>query len=177
MRFLKSKSIIISLVCFAGLSTGAGCKRVDVSSPRITSINDCTTSNPKTIAIRATIVNSGNTLTDDGKGPYDDLVDGVRVPLENALALFTFRPAGTITAPVRSMSLDLNKPVPSRGGTPMGIFVDNKAAFSSFWYVDSKNFVHGLQDVPIGKTVDSDRTQMWITSQFDGHRYSLQMGP
>jgi hypothetical protein len=137
----------------------------------------CTTSNPPLVAMRATIVNEGNSVQDDGLGEYVDNVQNANVNLINAHALRTFKQYKPNSKPIRGLFVDLNNPVPGGGGLPSGVFFDQKAVFASFWYVDSSSHVHGLQQIPIGTTVESDRTQIWITSPANGRRHVLHFGP
>jgi hypothetical protein len=148
----------------------------------------CTTSDPATVPMKTTVINTGNSLQDDGKGLFVDGVDNDSVLDMNAFALFTFDRNKPDSRTLRSISVDLDKPVPGGGGSPMGVFRnpiaeklpagDNRGGvFASYWRLDSNNRVYAVRDIPLGQTVDSERTQIWITSQFDGKRYGLQMGP
>ena len=138
----------------------------------------CTTSSPPKVPMRATIVNEGITsVHDDGLGEYIDNVSNANVETINAFALRTFKQYKRNSKPIRGLSVDLNNPVPGGGGEPRGIFFDEKAVFAAFWYVDSNSHVHGIQEIPAWTTVESDRTQIWITSPFNGRRHVLHLGP
>jgi hypothetical protein len=155
------------------LSAGAAAKPSLAPPPAY----PCTTSNPPTVALRATIVNAGNSVQDDGLGDYIDNVSNANVETISAFALRTFRQYRPNSKPIRGFSVDLNNPVPGGGGVPRGIFFDEKAVFGSYWYVDSNSHVYGIQEIPIGITVESDRTQIWITNPGDGRRHVLHFGP
>ena len=122
-------------------------------------------------------LDAGNSIQDDGRSQYVDNVSNANVNLINAFALRTFKQYKPRSTPIRGLSVDLNNPVPGRGGTPRGIFYDNKAVFASFWYFSSNYYVYPLSSIPIGTTVDSDRTQLWITSPVTGRRHVLHFGP
>jgi hypothetical protein len=127
--------------------------------------------------MRVTVTDTGNSVRGDGRGEYVDTADNAGVNDLNAFALRTFWPNKLSDKPVRSLSVDLNDPVAGGGGVPMGVFTDQRAVIASYWRVDSSNFVFAPQDIPLGTTVASERTQIWITNPVDGKRYVVHFGP
>ena len=132
----------------------------------------CTTSEPPNIEMRATIFDNGNSVKSDGMGDYVETVN-----LINAFALRTGNRSGAKPKTIRGLSVDLDRPVAGGGGAPRGVWFDTTAVFNSFWYFDANEHVYALTEIPLGTTVDSERTQLWITSPMDGRRYVLHFGP
>jgi hypothetical protein len=143
----------------------------------------CTTSDPSNIVMRATVVDNGNSVKSDGLGEYTqpgtNLVNAFALRTSNGPANRGERAATPDRAPLptRGLSVDLSRPVEGGGGVPRGIWFDTNAVLTSFWYFDANEHVYALTDIPNGTTVDSERTQIWITNPADGRRHVLQFGP
>jgi hypothetical protein len=152
-------ALLVSLATLHAVDAAQGRK-----APLLPPPPQCTTSNPPKVPMRATIVDGDNAVQSDGLGEYVDNVSNANVETINAFALRTFKQWWPNSKPIRAILVDLNNPVPDGVGVPRGIFIDQRAVFAAFWYVDSNSHVHALQDIPIGITVESDRTQIWITS-------------
>jgi hypothetical protein len=165
-------ALLVSLATLHAVDAAQGRK-----APLLPPPPQCTTSNPPKVPMRATIVDGDNAVQSDGLGEYVDNVSNANVETINAFALRTFKQWWPNSKPIRAILVDLNNPVPDGVGVPRGIFIDQRAVFAAFWYVDSNSHVHALQDIPIGITVESDRTQIWITSPVNRRRHVLHFGP
>jgi hypothetical protein len=126
--------------------------------------------------VRATVLDAGNMIQSDGLGEYVDGKQFTDVVLWYALNLFPFRSTRPNANPTRSLIIDLNQPVPSGGGTPMGVFRGYNG-IHTFWYLDSDKLVHSVQEIPVGMNTYSELTSLFFTHPSNGKVYILQMGP
>ena len=137
-------------------------------------------------------VAAGRSLQSDGKGPYRDGEAGVGAFGLNAITLCSDgRRCSTLpettpsTVTVRTLVLDLQRPVPGSGAVARGRVRAAKANFGAFWELDTtrratNNGVEGWAirsalDIPVGRTVVSQRVE--IRFFVDGRQYILQFGP
>ena len=146
------------------------------SSPSIAEVGACKISNFSMLSAKATVINSGNSIQNDGLGTYIDDKQFAEVDLYYALNLFLFRSTRRNATPTRSLIIDLSHPVPGGGGTSMGVF-RGYGGIHSFWYLDSTMLVHSVQEIPVGTTTESNLTALFFTNPADGRPYILQMGP
>ena len=147
-----------------------------MTSPSLAEVGACKISNFSEVSAKATVLNAGNLVQNDGLGEYVDGKQFADVNLWYALNLFLFRATRRNATPTRSLILDLSQPVPGGGGTPMGVFRTYNG-IHSFWYLDATMLVHSVQEIPIGMNTYSELTALFFTNPADGKRYILQMGP
>ena len=146
------------------------------ASPSFGEVGACKISNFSRVSARATVVNPGNLLQNDGLGDYIDDKQFADVNLFYALNVFPFRSTKPKATPTRSLVVDLSHPVPGGGGTSMGTF-RAYSGIHTFWYLDAAMLVHSVQEIPVGTNTYSELTAFFFTYPGDGKPYILQMGP
>lgn len=114
------------------------------------------------------------TLRGDAGGPYRHGEEGVQSSHGAAYNLRLQSPRDS-TQRARVLVFDLTRPVPGSGAVPLGEIRDPNGRFHSFYMIDADSVIWNTQDVPIGTTVLSDRTQMNFS--INGVPHLLQMGP
>jgi hypothetical protein len=131
----------------------------------------------------------------DGRGVYVQ-GDGTDVEAANSLALIFTSVHNPEPASLRTITIDLSKPVPAGGGVPLGVLngralvsdthaagaaVDTtrvRTAYSSImaqWYTDPDYTLHSVLDIPIGTTVGAE--QLSVNFAIGGVAHVLQVGP
>ena len=115
-------------------------------------------------------------VSSDGRGPYITGADGVGVSfvVSGFAGLSLWYNPDSIERP-RTLSVNLNNPVPGGGGVPLGIItVDSDNMLYAAWKRDG-NLVLSLLRIPVGQTVTA--AQMNMSVHINGRFYLLQMGP
>jgi hypothetical protein len=128
------------------------------------------------ISASAAVINNGNLIQNDGLGDYIDGKQYTQVTVYYASNVFPFRSTKPNATPTRSLMVDLNHPVPGGGAPPLGI-IKSQSGIHSFWYLDANKLVHSVQEIPVGTTVPSDLTSVFVTNPANGKVYIIQMGP
>jgi hypothetical protein len=113
----------------------------------------------------------------DGLGPYRNRGQGNVWVFAARPAVLMFGPPSGSGPQARSIRVDLNHPVPSDIGVPLGVVTDNRSLeMAAQWYTDSTtNLAHSILDIPIGATVFAEQTDVGF--HLDGAYHVLQMGP
>lgn len=129
------------------------------------------------------VVEDGHALASDGKGPYVEAQDEARVQARGGMSIWSWRfsdgltnkPEPNASGPkVRALRFDLDHPVEGGGGQRLGVITDPIGRLHAMWKHEG-NTLRAFTTTPVGKTVVSDRIEMWVYVK--GHQYVLQMGP
>jgi hypothetical protein len=115
-------------------------------------------------------------LSSDGRGPYTEGADGVAgsFVFDGSAGLSLRYNPDSVKRP-RTMTVNLNHPVPGGGGVPLGIItVDNDELLYTALKVEG-GLGRSLLGIPIGQTVTAG--QMNVGLHVNGHPHVLQMGP
>jgi hypothetical protein len=162
-RHLSSRALLLAAFLF-------------IASSSFAEVGACKISNFSQVSARATVMNPGNLLQNDGLGDYIDDRQFADVNLFYALNVFPFRSTKPHATPTRSLIVDLSHPIPGGGGTPMGTF-RAYSGIHTYWYLDANKLVHSVQEIPVGTNTYSELTAFFFTNPADGKPYILQMGP
>jgi hypothetical protein len=121
------------------------------------------------------IADYSNGVSSDGRGSYIQGTDGVEYSLVTVVAMVSFdKPSRSVKTP-RYFTVNLNNPVPSGGGIPLGTITDaNDNNIEVQWYRDG-NTRQDLHNIPVGTTVTAQ--QIDVTFHINGRYHILQMGP
>ena len=82
---------------------------------------------------------------------------------------------------VRSINIDLSRPVPGDIGVPLGVIVQSgDTELGAQWYTEHDSSAttflsHPVTEIPVGTTVPA--RQIDVAFQIDGATHVLQMGP
>jgi hypothetical protein len=135
----------------------------------------------------------GHSLGPDGRGPYRTGDEHTVVAAHTYALSVCTEAANCSTVPEtanprqanRALQLDLNAPVPNTGAIPRGVVRSTEVNFSSFPGVDrtqtrvwdgmARLGGQRMRDIPIGKTVPSDRTE--IRFFIGSAQHIMQFGP
>jgi hypothetical protein len=74
----------------------------------------------------------------------------------------------------RTLTVNLNNPVPDGGGVPLGVITDRSGNLVTQWYMVG-NALQNLHNIPVGQSVTAG--QMNVSFRIKGHAHILQMGP
>ena len=135
---------------------------------------ECTPSSsvrlPVTMEIRLP-ASGAQGLLDDGYAIYSDGVQHVMANVFEAHNLFS---CDTTTGKPckRSLGIDLRSPVAP--APPLGLIRDLNSAFHTVWYLDVNRLMHSVQEIPVGQTVVSGRTELQF--HLDGKVHLLVFG-
>jgi hypothetical protein len=113
-------------------------------------------------------------VSSDGRGPYLKGRDGVvdsRAGTEGALSFYW---PGTLKN-ARALTVNLNKPVPGAGGTPLGIATSGDSSGLIVQRGMVGDTVQNLTDIVVGRT--DTAAMLSITFHVNGRRHLLQIGP
>jgi hypothetical protein len=134
--------------------------------------------------LRATL-ETDKSIRPDGQGTYVDGSGGVFATVCEALSLWLgasgeIDPCGAGPEErrpgVRTLSIDLGKPVESSGAKRLASTTDSQASIHVFLNRDrDRHFVNSIYAVNPGETVQSDRVQ--IVFNLDGQSHVLLVGP
>lgn len=128
------------------------------------------------IPIVFTVDPKSSYLKADGYGDYLHDFDNLRSVSTHAYSLRIQRKDnGDISK--RSLILDLSQPIINSGAISQGIIRDSLAGFSVFYKFDTlvtPRLVYDFRDMPIGSTVNSPRTEIFI--RINGNRNILHLG-
>ncbi len=120
------------------------------------------------------LMDSGNSVRSDGRGPYRAGASGV-------VGVFGGPRVGMLAEPrgggaPRAITVDLNNPVPGDIGVPRGVHLEDKFfEMEAQWYTEPDYIMHSLLDIPIGTAVTA--AQIEVNFLLDGAVHVLQMGP
>ncbi len=121
------------------------------------------------------ISDASDGLSSDGRGPYVTGTDGVRYSfvVQGHLSLSFAGPAGG--GGPRTLTLNLNNPVPGSGAVPLGIVTvrGDNLLYTSWERVG--NLAKSLLNIPVGQTVPAG--QINVSFHLNGRFHVLQMGP
>lgn len=134
----------------------------------------------------AVLIESGAfALRDDRRGPYKHGTNNVRASHGTATNLLLSasgregQPGIGVIPPAgpnpRMLEIDLSRPVAGSGARALGVVRDHAASFHTFYMWDAQRVIWNTRDIPVGSTVQSDRTE--IAFQIRGVWHRLQMGP
>jgi hypothetical protein len=131
------------------------------------------------------VIYGGHSLKGDGIGPYEHGKRQSQVSGLLALNIWVWdhtspvsnKPDPDANAPYeRRMLFDLTHPVPDSGAKAVETTFDYLARFHVMWKHDHETEkIYGMDTIPVGATVDSDRVEMWPS--VNGVQHVLQMGP
>lgn len=134
------------------------------------------TSFPPPIPTVFTVDPKSNYLKSDAFGGYLNNLDNVVSVSTHAYNLRILRKDnGDLSK--RSLILDLNHPLINTGAKTQGIIIDNTASFHVFYKLDTTIkpwVVYNFREMPIGSTVTSPRTELYI--HINGNLNCLQLG-
>ena len=122
----------------------------------------------------AVIADHPNGLSSDGRGAYIKGSNGVQVTDVSTVAAIGLYASKSMKNP-RTYSLNLNNPVPSGGGNPLGIITDGYDVYIETQWYTSGNARQNLHNIPVGQTVAAD--QIDVPVHINGRYHILQMGP
>lgn len=113
-------------------------------------------------------------IAGDDQGSYIHGQDGVESVLANGGArLYPFVPSAK--AQRRTLIVDLSKSV-EKGQTNYGTIRRADSNFRVLWRQDpAAKLIYSILDIPVGKTVESDRTEASVI--LDGRQHILRFGP
>jgi hypothetical protein len=114
-------------------------------------------------------------LSSDGRGPYISGKDGVGFSfvVQNHHGLSFSYPESTKNP--RTLTVNLNNPVPGGGGVPLGVIsVGNDNDLYTAWQRVG-NVSKSMVNIPVGQTVSA--AQMMLSFHLNGRLHLLQMGP
>ena len=121
------------------------------------------------------IADAADGLSSDGRGPYVTETDGVRYSFVvlGHMSLSLNGPGGSATP--RTLTMNLNNPVPGGGGVPLGIVTvsGDNLLYTSWQRVG--DLARSLVGIPVGQTVPAG--QINVSFHIDGRFHVLQMGP
>lgn len=121
------------------------------------------------------ISDAADGLSSDGRGPYRTTTDGVRYSfvVQGHVSLSLNGPVAS--AAPRTLTMNLNNPVPGGGGVPLGIVTvrGDNLLYTSWQRVG--NLARSLVNIPVGQTVPAG--QINVSFHIDGRFHVLQMGP
>lgn len=115
-------------------------------------------------------------LKSDGLGDYTNNIDNVVSVSTHAYNLRILR-NGEGDLSKRSLSLNLNHPLRGSGAKAQGVITDSLASFHAFYKLDTSVkpwTVYNFRDMPIGTTVLSPRTEIYV--HINGDLHVLQLG-
>ena len=139
------------------------------------------------------LASGGHSLRPDGRGPYRESDEHTTVHAASYGVVLCTEVMTCSTLPEhpeprpdnRAMLLDLNQPLAGTPAIPRGVIRSTEVNFGAFWGQDNKKnwVVNGIErpairqlhDIPPGKTVMSDRTE--IRFFIGGVQHILQFGP
>lgn len=138
------------------------------------------------VPMTLTVLPGSPSLRDDGRGPYRQEA-GTRSSHNYSYNLLlpyadgTIRPYRRVSrpdsarVPARTLALDLAEPVAAAAGGALGVVRDSAVQVHVFYMIDPQRVIWNFRDIPIGATVESDRTELQFSA--GGVRYLLQFGP
>jgi hypothetical protein len=127
----------------------------------------CTQSGGGRRGYRLILSDAGYSVRSDGGGAY---VSGV------GQNLMTSSAADNQPGRHRSITIDLNHPVPGDIGVPLGDHVEHERfAFEAQWYTGPDFVSHSPLEIPVGQTVNAE--QIELNFVLNGERHMLQVGP
>ncbi len=132
--------------------------------------------NPPPISVNYTIDRKSKLLKGDGFGTYPDNKDYIRSVSTHSYTL-RIRTGENGESSKRYLKLDLTKPIKSSGAKTQGVITDHYASFHVFYKLDTTIkpwVVYNFRDMPIGSTVKSPRTEIFV--HINGNRHVLQLG-
>jgi len=186
MRIVSIRNLAgIALGLFIGMpqlcsaQAGAGTDRL----PTCTGWSDCNSGRPVcTVGDEATsfwpsvvIADGTDGVSSDGRGRYIPGSAGVRGGVVQAMAAFLLdNPRDSVKNP-RTLTVNLNRPVPGGGGVPLGIFTDSHDTGLYTTLPRVGDTLQNLHDIRVGQTVTAG--QMNVLFHINGRFHVLQMGP
>lgn len=141
--------------------------------PWIAHAQSCTQSGNVRLPISMEIRSPGSGVQDlsgDGNNVYSDGMHSVLANVFEAHNVSVCDPAARSCR--RTFTINLNRPVAP--APPLGAIRDGKAEFHSLWYLDTNRLMHSVQDMAVGQTVESGRTE--IVVNVNGARHVLLFG-
>ncbi|MGZ3923836.1 MAG: hypothetical protein ACXVBJ_08695 [Flavisolibacter sp.] len=137
----------------------------------------CThTSNPPPISINFRVDPKSRFLRSDGFGSYLNGTDNVNSVSTHSYGLRILN-SESGTPSKRSLTLDLNSPIRSSGAKAQGVISDHMARLHVFYKLDTTVkpwVVYNFRDMPVGSTVTSPRTEIYV--RLNGDLHVLQLG-
>lgn len=136
------------------------------------------------IPMVATIDPQSKFLKADGKGSYRHGADKVKSMEQHGYNLeisghrVWYQSGNRKDLSSRYMTLDLNSPVKGTGSVAQGIIKDHDMEFHVLYKIDttvSPQVVYNLREIPVGSTVETDRTE--INFYINNVLHTLTMGP
>jgi hypothetical protein len=116
-------------------------------------------------------------LSSDGRGPYIKGADGVvSTDVGNAAALTIW--SQDSLKPLRTLTVNLNNPVPGGGGVPFGILTDKQSGEGIGLHTQryyAGDTAQNLNRMRIGQRVAA--AQLNVSFHVNGRKHLLQMGP
>ena len=179
---LRINGIVPPRVCIGGGDCDSGA-------------NVCRAGVPPKFGGTVTLSDAPFSVTSDGRGPYLHRKQGSTVELGTSAALVFTSIHDPNSGSLRSFAVDLNKPVPGGGGSPLGVLTvpsvisddrataaagDTSSLRSTYaslfaqWYTEPNQTVHSVTDIPVGTTVEAE--QMDVNFTLNGVAHLLQMG-
>ena len=144
--------------------------------------NLCKATTPGSPGGRLVLDGAPYSVRSDDRGPYLHSVGNATVEAENAAALILTAMQNPDVPSLRSFRIDLTRPVPRGGGTPLGVVsidtIESRSTYLSIlaqWYTEPNYTLHSLLDIPVGTTVRAE--QLDVSFAVNGVPHVLQMGP